>query len=190
MKLALLRGRMSESDASAFVRELYERAPKAVDEMIARADEIRAAAERIKTTEDLFFIGRGADSCLAAEGSLKLKEISYIHSEAYAAGELKHGTISLIVPGTPVVALCTVPELREKMRSNIREVKARGAMVIAVSDAPVEEADLTIVLPEIRSELAFLPAVSALQLLAYYTSVARGCDVDKPRNLAKSVTVE
>lgn len=190
VKLALLRGRMSEPDASAFVRELYERAPKAVDEMIARADEIRAAAERIRTTEDLFFIGRGADSCLAAEGSLKLKEISYIHSEAYAAGELKHGTISLIVPGTPVVALCTVPELREKMRSNIREVKARGAMVIAVSDAPVEEADLTIVLPEIRSELAFLPAVSALQLLAYYTSVARGCDVDKPRNLAKSVTVE
>ena len=190
VKLALLRGRMSDADARAFVKELYECAPVAVGEMISRADEIRSAAERIKSAEDLFFIGRGADSCLSAEGSLKLKEISYIHSEAYAAGELKHGTISLIVPGTPVVALCTVPELREKMRSNIREVKARGAMVIAVSDVRIEEADMTVVIPAIRSELAFLPAVSALQLLAYYTSVARGCDVDKPRNLAKSVTVE
>ena len=190
VKLALMNNRITEDEARDFVSELWNRSPLAVGEMISREDEIRALAEKIKDSEDLFFIGRGADYYLSAEGSLKLKEISYIHSEAYAAGELKHGTISLIVDGTPVVALCTVPALREKMASNIREVKARGAMVIAVSDSVVAEADETIVLPPIRSELAFLPAVSALQLLAYFTSVARGCDVDKPRNLAKSVTVE
>lgn len=190
VKLALINGGIGENDAKGFVEELLNRAPLAVGEMISREEEIHALAKKIKDSEDLFFIGRGADYYLSAEGSLKLKEISYIHSEAYAAGELKHGTISLIVDGTPVIALCTVPALREKMASNIREVKARGAMVIAVSDSVVAEADETIVLPPIRHELAFLPAVSALQLLAYYTSVERGCDVDKPRNLAKSVTVE
>ena len=190
VECALLRGRLGEDEARALVAELYERAPKAVAEMIAREDEVKALAEKISPSEDLFFIGRGADYYLSAEGSLKLKEISYIHSEAYAAGELKHGTISLIVPGIPVIALCTVPALIEKMASNIREVTARGACAIAVSFAPVAEAEATVILPALDARLAFLPAVTVLQLLAYHTSVARGCDVDKPRNLAKSVTVE
>ncbi|MCI8387568.1 MAG: glutamine--fructose-6-phosphate transaminase (isomerizing) [Clostridiales bacterium] len=190
VECAMLRGRINESAARELVTELYERAPKAVAEMIDRADEVKAIAEEIKTCEDLFFIGRGADYYLSSEGSLKLKEISYIHSEAYAAGELKHGTISLVVPGIPVIALCTVPSLIEKMGSNIREVTARGANAIAVSFKDVPEANKTVIIPTIDPRLAFLPAVTVLQLLAYYTSVARGCDVDKPRNLAKSVTVE
>ena len=190
IECALLRSRIDEDAARRLVSELYERAPKAVGEMIDRADEIKALADEIKDSEDLFYIGRGADYYLSAEGSLKLKEISYIHSEAYAAGELKHGTISLIVPGIPVIALCTVPSLAEKMASNIREVTARGAYAVAVSFKEMTEADKTVILPTIDPQLAFLPAVTVLQLLAYYTSVARGCDVDKPRNLAKSVTVE
>jgi glucosamine--fructose-6-phosphate aminotransferase (isomerizing) len=190
IECALLRKRISEEEARELVTELYERAPQAVAEMIAREEEVKAIATQIKDSEDLFFIGRGADYYLSCEGSLKLKEISYIHSEAYAAGELKHGTISLVIPGIPVIALCTVPALLEKMASNIREVTSRGAKVIAVSFNSVAEADMTIVLPNLDPRLAFLPAATVLQLLAYYTSVARGCDVDKPRNLAKSVTVE
>ena len=158
--------------------------------MIARESEAEKLADTIKDCEHLFFIGRGEDYYLSSEGSLKLKEISYIHSEAYAAGELKHGTISLITPGTHVIALSTVPELAGKMVSNIREVTARGAIVTAIASAPIEEAKETLLIPKIDPLLAFLPAATALQLLAYYTSVARGCDVDKPRNLAKSVTVE
>ena len=186
----LRRGILSEADARALTNELSCRAPEAVGEVISRAEELKLLAGRIKDSEDLFFIGRGIDCALASEGSLKLKEISYIHSEAYAAGELKHGTISLIVPGTPVIALCTVPELVGKMVSNIREVKARGAEVIAIASDIIAEADATLTLPKIDPRLAFLPAAAALQLLAYHTSVARGCDVDKPRNLAKSVTAE
>ena len=186
----ILRGTLSREDAKELTSGLIDRAPKAVAEMISRDDETKRLADIIKDAEHLFFIGRGADWHLASEGSLKLKEISYIHSEAYAAGELKHGTISLIVPGTPVIALSTVPELTGKMTSNIREVKARGAKVIAISSAPISEADEQLTLPEIDPRLAFLPAAAAVQLLAYHTAVARGCDVDKPRNLAKSVTVE
>ncbi|MBE6613376.1 MAG: glutamine--fructose-6-phosphate transaminase (isomerizing) [Ruminococcaceae bacterium] len=194
VEAALVRGMLTPADANARLSALFERAPDAVSEMIGRSDEIKALADKIAAAEDLFFIGRGADSHLAAEGSLKLKEISYIHSEAYAAGELKHGTISLIVPSVPVIALCTVPTLHEKMISNIREVKARGAVTIVLcsSDADIADdaADAVLRLPEIPPELAFLPAVTALQLLAYHTAAARGCDIDKPRNLAKSVTVE
>lgn len=186
----LLRGVLSEEETKAFTAELLERGQSTVEDIISREDEIKQIAEKIKDSEHLFFIGRGADYYLSAEGSLKLKEISYIHSEAYAAGELKHGTISLIVPGTPVIAICTVPELIEKMASNIREVRARGAKVIAIATREIAEADETVLLPEIDPRLAFLPGASVVQLLAYYTSVARGCDVDKPRNLAKSVTVE
>jgi glucosamine--fructose-6-phosphate aminotransferase (isomerizing) len=128
------------------------------------------------------------------EGSLKLKEISYIHSEAYAAGELKHGTIALIEPGTLVVALATQPELFDKMLSNIKEVKARGAVVMAVvqeGNTAIEDvADYAIYLPDTSSWLVPMLGVIPLQLFAYYTALYKGCDVDKPRNLAKSVTVE
>lgn len=190
----IVRGITSADEAKAAVSALYENAPDAVAEMIARDSEIKAVSEKIAASEDLFFIGRGIDYYLSCEGSLKLKEISYIHSEAYAAGELKHGTISLIVEGVPVVALCTQPELYEKTVSNIRETKARGAVTVMICEKDTEVADGTadyvIRLPEIKSDFAFLPAVTVLQLIAYHASVLRGCDVDKPRNLAKSVTVE
>ncbi len=194
VEAAYVRGNLDRESVAKRITELYDRAPEAVSEMIAREGEIKAAAEKIASAEDLFFIGRGADYYLAAEGSLKLKEISYIHSEAYAAGELKHGTISLITPGVPVVALCTVPELYEKMVSNIRETKARGAETFMICGSDIEVADATtdhvIRLPKVSPELAFLPEVCALQLFAYHAAAARGCDIDKPRNLAKSVTVE
>ncbi len=194
VEAAIVRGQLEHDAARTRVAELYERAPEVVAEMIAREGEIKAIAEKIAACEDLFFIGRGADYHLAAEGSLKLKEISYIHSEAYAAGELKHGTISLITTGVPVIALCTVPSLFEKMVSNIREVKARGAETIMITGADTEVAegmaDHILRLPPISSDLAFLPAVCVLQFIAYHTAAARGCDIDKPRNLAKSVTVE
>ncbi|MDD3920129.1 MAG: SIS domain-containing protein, partial [Eubacteriales bacterium] len=144
--------------------------------------------------KDIFFIGRNLDYALALEGSLKLKEISYIHSEAYAAGELKHGTISLIENGTLVVALCTNALLLDKMVNNIKEVKARGAKVIAVAVEGAKDvsevADHVIFLP--KGDPFTLPSLSVipLQLLAYYVASLKGCDIDKPRNLAKSVTVE
>ncbi len=140
------------------------------------------------------YIGRGLDNALSMEGSLKLKEISYIHSEAYAAGELKHGTISLIEEGTPVIAVATQSALFEKTLSNVRTVKSRGAKVVMIckesEQLDSECADFKIGLP--NAEDLFLPLISvvAMQLIAYYTAVQRGCDVDKPRNLAKSVTVE
>ncbi len=141
----------------------------------------------------MFFIGRGLDYAISLEGSLKLKEISYIHSESYAAGELKHGTISLIEDGTPVIAVATQNELYEKTLSNIKEVKARGARVLMLINdgkTPEEFADDVISVPD-TAEI-FKPSLNVvpLQLFAYYMSVLRGNDVDKPRNLAKSVTVE
>ena len=142
----------------------------------------------------MFFIGRGIDYALANEGSLKLKEISYIHSEAYAAGELKHGTISLITTGVPVVAIATQKHLFEKTLSNIKEVKTRGAEVLTfVSEdlvLPEGTSDFVFAIPAMNDLFKPLLTVIPLQLLAYYTAVAKGCDVDKPRNLAKSVTVE
>ena len=142
----------------------------------------------------MFFIGRGLDYAISLEGSLKLKEISYIHSEAYAAGELKHGTIALVEEGTLVVALCANPALLEKMVSNVREVKARGAVVLSVAQEGASS------IQEVSDEVMWLPrcsdlirpsvSVVPLQLFAYYTALLKGCDIDKPRNLAKSVTVE
>ncbi len=191
---AMVRGKLDTDSARSIVTELYERAPEAVSEVIAREDEIAEHSKWLAKAEDLFYIGRGTDYHLACEGSLKLKEISYIHSEAYAAGELKHGTISLITEGVPVIALCTVPSLCEKMVSNIRETTARGAkaVIICSHDAKISEdtASHIIRLPKIASELAFLPAVTVLQLIAYHVAATRGCDIGKPRNLAKSVTVE
>ncbi|MBO7148340.1 MAG: glutamine--fructose-6-phosphate transaminase (isomerizing) [Clostridia bacterium] len=190
VRAGMLRGFIDESFAKTLVCELYIDAPSAIEKMLERADEIKECAEMLCESDDAFFIGRGIDYALACEGSLKLKEISYIHSEAYAAGELKHGTISLITEGVPVIALASVSALYDKMESNIREVASRGAKVILITSDTREYGYTMVRLPEISERVSFLPVACVLQLLAYYTSVMRGCDVDKPRNLAKSVTVE
>ena len=165
-----------------------------VSSVLAREEEIKALAAARRHVTSTFFIGRGLDWAVAAEGALKLKEISYVHAEAYAAGELKHGTLALITEGIPVMALATQPALFEKTASNIKEVKARGADVIAVTPEAEgvipEVADAVIRLPRVHPLLAPAVAVVPLQLFAYHAAVIRGCDVDKPRNLAKSVTVE
>jgi glucosamine--fructose-6-phosphate aminotransferase (isomerizing) len=144
--------------------------------------------------EDAYFIGRGLDYDTCLEGSLKMKEVSYIHSEAYSAGELKHGPIALIENGSVVIAVCTQDNVFEKMLSNIKEVKARGAHVIAIAQDKHQEinseVDEAFFIPDECEELTPITAVIYLQILAYYLAVARGCDVDKPKNLAKSVTVE
>lgn len=165
-----------------------------VENLLAQAERMRTLGEEISRSESAFYIGRGLDYAVAMEGQLKLKEISYIHAEAYAAGELKHGTLALIEEGVPVITLATQPGLYEKTISNAIEVKARGGRVIMVTPRPegdlLDAADQVIPLPEIHPFLAPILAVVPLQLLAYYAAVARGADVDKPRNLAKSVTVE
>lgn len=168
--------------------------PELAAHMLQSQDQLKYLASLYFGCKDIFFIGRNVDWAIALEGSLKLKEISYIHSEAYAAGELKHGTISLVEPGTLVVALCTYGPLREKMVSNIREVKARGAIVLALAEEGqpqvAEAADHVVWLPKADPLLAPSLAVIPLQLFAYYVALLKGCDIDKPRNLAKSVTVE
>ena len=168
--------------------------PEKIKEVLSKAEEVEEVAKLLANEKDVFYLGRGADYALSLEGSLKLKEISYIHSEAYAGGELKHGTIALIEKGTKVIALLTQRSLREKMISNIVEVKARGAEVIAIAyegDELDESAfDKVIRIPEIFNLVSPIIAVITLQLLAYYTARDKGCDIDKPRNLAKSVTVE
>lgn len=168
--------------------------PDIIRETLELKDTCSFVASKLVNAESLLYIGRGLDYALSMEGSLKLKEISYIHSESYAAGELKHGTISLITEGMPVIAVATQKKLIEKTVSNIREVKARGAMVILICDNSIEVgegvADYTIRLPQTDEQLMPMAAAAPLQLIAYYTSVLKGNDVDKPRNLAKSVTVE
>ena len=168
--------------------------PDIIRETLELKDTCSFVASKLVNAESLLYIGRGLDYALSMEGSLKLKEISYIHSESYAAGELKHGTISLITEGMPVIAVATQKTLIEKTVSNIREVKARGAMVILICDNSIEVgegvADYIIRLPQTDEQLMPMAAAAPLQLIAYYTSVLKGNDVDKPRNLAKSVTVE
>mgnify|MGYP001317449579 CR=1 FL=1 len=168
--------------------------PEAVEAALAVEAEVRHIGELAGAWRDAFFIGRGLDYFTALEGQLKLKEISYIHAEAYAAGELKHGTLALIEQGTPVIALATQPDLREKMISNIEEVRARGAEVFAITRRDLtgveRYARATLKLPVAHPLLMPVVAAVPLQLLAYYAAVAKGTDVDKPRNLAKSVTVE
>ena len=168
--------------------------PEQVEKLLKEKEQIQHFANRYIGAKDVFFIGRGIDYAISLEGSLKLKEISYIHSEAYAAGELKHGTISLIEEGTLVAAVSTQPELFKKTISNMVEVKARGAFVLAVTTVGNEEiektADYVIYIPKTEPVFANSLAIIPLQLFGYYVAVARGCDVDKPRNLAKSVTVE
>ena len=172
--------------------------PAKAQEVLNREDVVRDLAERLALAEHVFYIGRGLDYAAAMEGSLKLKEISYVHSEALAAGELKHGTLALITEGTPVFALATQRHVYEKMLSNIQEAKARGGSVVALTTPGDDklaslfdaERDFIITLPEAPPLLMPLLAVVPLQLLAYDIAVRRGCDVDQPRNLAKSVTVE
>ncbi len=193
MKLARVRGVLS---AEAFQELLGDLRclPDQIELLLGQKQKIQHFANRYLGARDIFFIGRGIDYAISLEGSLKLKEVSYIHSEAYAAGELKHGTISLIEEGTLVVALSTQPELYQKTISNIVEVKARGAFVMAVANEEnkaVEKAcDYTVYIPQTNPCFANSLAIIPLQLFAYYVAVGRGCDVDKPRNLAKSVTVE
>ncbi|MVO99964.1 glutamine--fructose-6-phosphate transaminase (isomerizing) [Paenibacillus lutrae] len=168
--------------------------PEQVESILARSEEIKAYAEKIASHEHLFFIGRGLDYAVALEGSLKLKEISYIHSEAYPAGELKHGTLALIEEGVPVIALGLQTELIEKTVSNIKEVTARGGEVLGIAyegdNELAKSVDRTFSIPRTLDLLSPALTVIPLQLLSYYASLARGNDVDKPRNLAKSVTVE
>ena len=168
--------------------------PDIIRETLELKDTCSFVASKLVNAESLLYIGRGLDYALSMEGSLKLKEISYIPSESYGAGELKHGTISLITEGMPVIAVATQKKLIEKTVSNIREVKARGAMVILICDNSIEVgegvADYIIRLPQTDEQLMPMAAAAPLQLIAYYTSVLKGNDVDKPRNLAKSVTVE
>lgn len=186
-------GRITD-DVCRELTDALKNIPDAIENAIELKDKCQYAASKLINAESLLYIGRGLDYALSMEGSLKLKEISYIHSESYAAGELKHGTISLITDGMPVIAVATQNSIVEKTISNIKEVKARGAMVILVCgpDIEVEEeiADIIIRLPKVDEVLMPMVAAVPLQLVAYYTSVLKGCDVDKPRNLAKSVTVE
>jgi glucosamine--fructose-6-phosphate aminotransferase (isomerizing) len=193
MKLAKVRGTVDDKEFASLLNDL-RCIPDQIELLLGQKDKIQHFANRYVGAKDIFFIGRGIDYAISLEGSLKLKEISYIHSEAYAAGELKHGTISLIEDGTLVVALSTQPELFQKTTSNIVEVKARGAFVMAVTNEgnkPIEKAaDYVVYIPEINPYFTNSLAIIPLQLFAYYVAVGRGCDVDKPRNLAKSVTVE
>ena len=179
---------------SAMVRGL-EALPGQMEQVLSHTEDIRAAAKWLAQEEDVFFIGRNLDYALSLEGSLKLKEISYIHSEAYASGELKHGTISLIRQGTPVIAVAAYLPLLDKAVSNVVEVQARGARVLALTTEAGAEAlhkrvDTVLTVPEAETMLLPQLGVIPLQLLSYYTALERGCDIDKPRNLAKSVTVE
>lgn len=188
-----VRGEMSDTLVHEML-EALEALPQIAEQVLDAAPQLENFASRYVESTDAFFIGRGLDYSVSLEGALKLKEISYIHAEAYAAGELKHGTLALITEGVPVIALATQPELYEKTVSNIVEVKARGAFVLGMTWVGNEDlaktVDEVIYLPKTLPALVPIVAVIPLQLLAYYAAVSRGNDVDKPRNLAKSVTVE
>ena len=191
---ALGADKIEKKHAELMCRELCSNVPKDISGAISMSEDIRKIAKKYTGTENLFYIGRGIDAYLCTEGSLKLKEISYIHSEAYAAGELKHGTISLITDGIPVVALITEHELCEKVISAIREVKSRGARVLCIIREDIAK-DFDVPADDIikfasDGELSLFAAATVLQLFAYHAAALRGLDVDKPRNLAKSVTVE
>lgn len=195
--LAIYIGGLRETVSAERTQELItglRALPSQVQLILENVEPIKTFAQQYGFNEDVFFIGRSLDYAVALEGALKLKEISYIHAEAYAAGELKHGTLALIIEGVPVIALATQHDVYEKTLSNIKEVKARDAIVIGIAQEGDEQikkyVDHTIFIPQADKYLAPILAVIPLQLLAYYAAVTRGCDVDKPRNLAKSVTVE
>lgn len=187
-KIAYLRGILSKDDVKDFINEL-KKVPGAVENVIGRREEMHRLSSGLLTAEHTFMIGRGLDYPALLEASLKLKEISYIHSEAFASGELKHGTIALITSKTPVIALITQKTLASKQQSNIREVQSRGARVITIATHGISD-NIDFALPTLKDDFNIIPAVVAMQLLAYYVSADKGLDVDKPRNLAKVVTVE
>lgn len=193
MKFASVRGTISDEELRNMIDDLKE-IPAQVEMLLNNKERIQKFANRYLAAKSIFFIGRGIDYAISMEGSLKLKEISYIHSEAYAAGELKHGTISLIEDGTLVTAILTQENLYKKMISNMEEVKTRGAFVMAITNTgniDVEKAaDYVVYIPKTNKYFTNSLAIIPLQLFGYYVAVGRGCDVDKPRNLAKSVTVE
>ncbi len=192
-RFAIVRGFMSESEAREATHKL-ESLTDTLEKILTYDNQIETITHRLKDATNLFFIGRGLDYALSCEGSIKLKEISYIHSEAYAAGELKHGTISLITDNVPVIALATQEHVYSKMISNIREVRSRGAMVILITNADVQVnaslCDHHIMLPKMPEDYTPFGLAVILQYIAYYTAIHRGLNVDQPRNLAKSVTVE
>ena len=193
LDFAIKKGTITREYYNEMIEKLKEM-PSKVEEALKQEDHIKEIAKTLKEKHSAFYLGRGLDYNIAMEGALKIKEISYIHAEAFAAGELKHGTIALIEKGTPVVAIASQGELFEKMVSNMEEVRARGAYVIAVAQEKNKEveksADEVIYIPNVEDVLSSILTVLPLQLLSYYVAVERGCDVDKPRNLAKSVTVE
>jgi len=193
IKFAYARNQIDDAEMAGLITDL-KKLPDQIELLLNNTDHIKEFANRYVSAKDVFFIGRGIDYAISLEGSLKLKEISYIHSEAYPAGELKHGTISLIEDGTLVSAIATQKDLYLKTMSNIVEVKSRGAFVLAVTNEDNTEmektADFTLYIPQTNKYFTNSLAIIPLQLFAYYVSVGKGCDVDKPRNLAKSVTVE
>ncbi len=190
----LARGVMDAAAAAEIMRDISVEVPAILEQMLTKEAQFRRVAKALADHEHVFYIGRGLDYAMSMEGALKLKEISYIHCEAYAAGELKHGTISLIEPGTPVIALATNPDLFEKTESNLREVQSRGAQVTLICpegvEVPEESANEIIRLPECSAPARLFASLLAVQMIAYEAAAFRGCDIDRPRNLAKSVTVE
>ncbi len=194
LDFAIKKGTITREFYNEMIEKLKEM-PEKVSKALEQEEYIKNdVAKTLKDASSAFYLGRGLDYNLAMEGALKIKEISYIHAEAFAAGELKHGTIALIEKGTPVIAIATQEELFEKMVSNMEEVRARGAYVIAIAQEKNKEvekaADKVIYIPNVDDIVSSILTVLPLQLLSYYVAVERGCDVDKPRNLAKSVTVE
>ncbi|NCC44458.1 MAG: glutamine--fructose-6-phosphate transaminase (isomerizing), partial [Clostridia bacterium] len=193
MKFAYVKGKLDDGQLADMISQL-KALPEQIEELLSNKERIQRLANRYLATEHVFFIGRGIDYAISLEGSLKLKEISYIHSEAYAAGELKHGTISLIEENTLVTAVITQEELYKKTISNVQEVKTRGAFILAVTNEDNTEVEKTvdyvIYLPKTNQYFTNSLAIIPLQLFGYYVSLGKGLDVDKPRNLAKSVTVE
>ena len=193
MYFADLKG-ILDKDVEKELKESLLSLPEKIEAVLEMKSQVAEVSKILAEETDLFYLGRGADYALVIEGSLKVKEISYVHSEAYAGGELKHGTIALIEPGTKVIAALTQSQLKDKMISNIREVKSRGAEIIAIAYED-EELDLTVFdkvlrIPRTSNMIAPILGAIQLQLMAYYVASEKGCDIDKPRNLAKSVTVE
>ena len=193
IQMAKVRGKVDDKKYKQLISSI-EQLPWQIEKTLDNTERIQWFAAKFANAKDIFFIGRGVDYAISLEGSLKMKEISYVHSEAYAAGELKHGTISLIEEGTLVISVLTQSELYEKMVSNMVEVKSRGAYLMGLTSFghyDIEDTvDFTVYVPNTDEHFAASLAVIPLQLMGYYMSLARGLEVDKPRNLAKSVTVE
>ena len=193
LEIALKLNKITEAEYKNYILKAYNLSGK-IEEIFDSKEKIKGIAETIKDKRNGFYIGRGIDEKVAREGSLKMKEITYIHTEAFPAGELKHGTIALIENGTMVVVVATQEDMIEKVVSNIKELKARGAYIISITKNSykdiIDVSDEVLAISDIDDILAPVLAVIPAQLLAYYTAVAKGLDVDKPRNLAKSVTVE